>query len=663
MKKTFFILFVAFATFPVFSQGNVLNFEDVDDIRNTATSFSNGTVIRTRNYDQAYEGGGAFYTIETSSLADNGGEIIKITGTTKIARLVKNQRINIKQFGAKADDSSDNSQEIQAAVDYCLENYIRELYIPEGIFRIDSGIIIENKMNALTGVADRPAGLYIIGEGISSSVIRNGNGQIGESMFKIDGVNSTTGHSAYIYGGGFEGILFDGFSKGNENNHGLEIKGWWNGTVKECQFNFFLGDGIRAVSEVQLHPDENPDFSASLNLKFEQVTIARNRGYGFNDHGSLDSSGDRIGQGAAQLTFEHCYISLNQKGGAFIQSSAVRFVTCSIASNGWYSEIVPNTNPGYGILYGGTSSTFNSRHKVENCEFDNNKTAHIAINAMTNSRFVGNRFINDDRETQEINPSETSIIFAPPQGVEVSNIVFQSNFFRTRNQGEFPSLTLFDWENTDRVRHIYVRNNSLKINQVGSNPLVNVTPYENYTNGNHHLKNNYVLRDNEFTDNERVTSNGTPPAFYIGSLNGFTSPNGLSAGNNMYNLIFDKPDPNIFGTGSNNTFVTNDHYNTTTGVFTCPKTGLYRIDVQITHLNVANNERARLHVRKNGNILFSDYAWGTGNYRLNQDISSTFFALEGDQITLETGRTGSGVVQLATPESYGFNRLNIRLEE
>jgi hypothetical protein len=623
-----------------------------------------GDVVRTRGYHDAGDGGSALYVVEDyTGIDDNGYDIIRVS-PSHIARLVKTQSINVKQFGAKGDNTGDDSQDIQAAIDYCLQNLIQELHIPKGVYLMGNTVTISNYGNGISSQPTRPSHLSILGEGAASTVLKN-NGSLSGSMLKVNGIYNLTA-STYLNGGSIEDILFDGDHIGTDY-HGLEILAWWYGEVKNCKFQRFSGDGIRVTSNTVI--DSNPDFSASLSLKFTRVGIERCKGYGFNDEGSQN-----IGQGSPSSIFEHCIFILNRKGGAYVQSSAMRFINCSFASNGWFAEgDIHNPDDAYGIFYGGTSSTFNARHIVEGCEFDNNKTAHIGINSMSNSVFRANRFIHDDRNPistnpTKIEPSPVSIIFDPNNTNKViKNVEFRSNFFRTVNNGTFPNLTLFEWVSRDLVSHIYVQNNSFTDNTVypNPNPEVNLTAYKSHDNENMHLKNNYVLRDNNFVIGKKVTSNGTPPAFYIGSINENTYPHGQPTGGSMYRLYFNRPIPNIFHGGqSNNSFVENKHYNTSTGVFTCPETGLYRIDVQLTLRNVPINQQVRLHVRKNGNLLFSDYVWGTGNSRINTDLSSSFFALKGDEIYLEIGESGAGrTLEIEQYENYGFNRLNIRLEE
>ena len=663
MKKRISTIMFMLLACTVFSQDYIFNLEDVDDIRTSSINFVAKDIIRTQGYYLPNDGGSALYIVESnSSLLDNGSDIIRIS-TNYIARLVKNQLINVKQFGAKGDLNFNSTQYLQNAIDFCIDNWISDLHIPEGIFRVSQSLVIANKSNGFSNVDTRPAGINLIGKGTNHTIFRSWSGHTGP-MIKVQGLANNGSNfisSTYINGGSIKGIEFQGVAQGGVNNHGIEILAWWNANIKDCKISGFNGDGIRVISDVSV--DSNPDFSASVNGKFENLIIERNKGYGFNDNGSILNPGTQnekvIGQGSPHAIFEHCIFILNEKGGAFIQSSAMSFTSCSIAANGWYSEIVPNSNVGYGLFYAGSNSTFNGRHIVQNCEFDNNKTAHIAINSMSNSRFIGNRFIHDDRNTSEINPSNVSVIFDPNLDREViKNVEFKSNFFRTVNKGEFPALTLFDWKTTDNVSHIYIENNSYTDNTLAPVTKVSLTTFNNYMHGNHHLKNNYVLKDNNFVPSKKVTSYGTPPPFYLGSIQSNTYPSG-SPGGVMYPLSFNQPDHYVFHSSApQNSFLENIHYNTSNGVFTCPETGMYRLDVQVTLRDILSNQKAMLHVKKNGNMLTADYVWGTSNVRTNLDISTKFFARKGDEIHLEIGHTGSNLLVIE-PLQYGFNRLNI----
>lgn len=654
MKKFFYLFWVLSSTLYSFAQADfVYNFETVDDIRTTSIVLVEKDAIRTQGHGQTGDNGGAYYVIENnSSDTDNDGDVIRINSTL-IARLVPNNDVNVKQFGAKGDNVNDDTQEIQNAIDYCMSNQINELKIPSGTYRISNTLKVVNELVLdIYGnpVVTRPSGIYISGSGVNSTIIRSLSGLTGP-MLEFDGVPTK---GAYINSGGLEGILFDGGNVGGDDNHGLTYLGWWYGAVKNCKFQNFKGDGVRQISDLTVDP--NPDWSASLNIEFQKVGIERCHGYAFNN---------TEGQGAPSHVFDQCIFVLCKKGGAYIQSSAVKFLNCSFAAIGWSSEMASDMTAGdaYGIHFGGNSLTFNSRHVVEGCEFDNNKTAHIACSYLANSRIANNRFIYEYRPSDgsAVDPIQNSeaIVFAPGSIDEaVRNVEFTSNFFRiySASPSTFNQAILFNWEHTANVFNVFIKlstisNNSPSIG--GGLQYVNITPYKGYSNSNHHIKNNYVIDNRGIGADNTIVSYGSPAPFYIGTINPATpAPDGSNGDLDV--LIYDTPDP-IF----DNSNFKNLHYNTSTGIFTCPYSGFYKIDVSVTVRDLMVNKQARLHIRKNGMIVFYDYVWGTGNSRINMDYSTRFYANEGDEIFVEIGTDDTLIIE----PMQGFNRLVIELDD
>lgn len=653
MRKLLSILLIVFVTNTQAQSDYVYNLESVNDIRTSSLTFVEQDAIRTQGHYSSNDGGGAYYVVESDNVStDNDGDIVRIS-TTLIARLVPDNRVNVKQFGAVGNNTSDDTQSIQNAIDYCVSNMIKDLEIPSGTYRISNSLIIENEL-VLDGenlpIVTRPSGIFIHGNGVNSSILRSTSSHVGP-MLEIKGVPTS---GAYINGGGLDGILFDGANAGNSTNHGLTYIGWWYGKVKNCKFQNFKGDGIRQNSDLTVNP--NPDWSASLNIGFEKVGIERCEGFGFNN---------TEGQGAPSHVFDQCIFTFCKKGGALIQSSANKFLNCSFHASGWSSESAIDMNEGnaFAIHYAGNSLTFNSRHIVEGCEFDNNLTAHIACSYLSNSRISNNRFIHEYRpySGNDINPipDSKSIIFAPFSANEaMRNVEFTSNFFRIYSDAPstFNSITLFDWENTVNVINIHLKMNTISNNSTtdpfSGEQYVDITPFEGFDVGNSHIKNNYIIDNRGIGADKNIVSFGTPPPFYIGTIDPSSAPPNGSNGN-LDVLKFDVPDP-LF----DNFNFKNIHYNTSTGIFTCPHTGFYKIDVNVTLRDLLVNEQARLHVKKNGSILFHDYVWGTGNSRINMDFSTKFFANSGDEILIEIGSDGD----LTIEPIQGFNRLSIELD-
>lgn len=100
-----------------------------------ATNFTDGSYAKTLGYYTRNDKGGATYKIRTKTQADTANEmtLIALNDTTLIAELVLNPCMNVKQFGAKGDGITNDTSNIQCALDQ-----VKNVRIPAGTYMVDA---------------------------------------------------------------------------------------------------------------------------------------------------------------------------------------------------------------------------------------------------------------------------------------------------------------------------------------------------------------------------------------------------------------------------------------------------------------------------------------------------------------------------------------------
>ena len=113
----------------------ILSFDNVSDMK-SAENLVNGSTTHTLGYYNINDGGEAFYKIRTITNEDivDEGKIIALNDNTLIAELMDNGVINIKQFGAVGDGTTDDTAKIQNAIDHLSSG--DTLYIPKGNYSV-----------------------------------------------------------------------------------------------------------------------------------------------------------------------------------------------------------------------------------------------------------------------------------------------------------------------------------------------------------------------------------------------------------------------------------------------------------------------------------------------------------------------------------------------
>jgi len=120
----------------------IISPDNVDDMKDT--NLTPGQYAETRGYHEAGDGGGAKYLIQTlaefGSTPDGYGDHLLTNGN--VAKKVKSNYINVKQFGAVGDASTDDALPLQAAFDRAQADIGNTVFVPKGTFMTTATLYI-----------------------------------------------------------------------------------------------------------------------------------------------------------------------------------------------------------------------------------------------------------------------------------------------------------------------------------------------------------------------------------------------------------------------------------------------------------------------------------------------------------------------------------------
>lgn len=110
----------------------VRSYESIAQMK-TDTKLKEGYHVKTKGYYEANDGGnGEYIIVDDETLVDDGGSIHVLTNGLR-AKLIITDSINVKVFGAKGDNETDDTLSIQNSIDV-----LNKAIIPEGTFIVST---------------------------------------------------------------------------------------------------------------------------------------------------------------------------------------------------------------------------------------------------------------------------------------------------------------------------------------------------------------------------------------------------------------------------------------------------------------------------------------------------------------------------------------------
>ena len=169
---------------------NILNMQ-------SDTTLKEGMHVKTKGYYTPNdEGHGEYIIVNDSTLVSDNGSIHTLINGLKAMLLIDNNTINVKQFGAKGDDNTDDTLAIQTALN--IEN--TDVFIPNGTYLVSTLIInrtikLYGNSNKLTVIKSIPNNTYdsviqVVNSGLNYTEISNiyVNGNRTNNTHKINGI-------------------------------------------------------------------------------------------------------------------------------------------------------------------------------------------------------------------------------------------------------------------------------------------------------------------------------------------------------------------------------------------------------------------------------------------------------------------------------------------
>lgn len=146
----------------------VWGFDNVADMK-ASTNLINGSYAQTLGYYAKNDGGEGLYKIRTITNEDsvNGGTIIAMDDVSLVAELiVEDNQVNIKQFGAKAEEGEDATTYIQTAL-----NSGYNVIIPEGTFYVSDTLVVGTQGISVKGCGKNSVIRLIEGSSVTGNAI------------------------------------------------------------------------------------------------------------------------------------------------------------------------------------------------------------------------------------------------------------------------------------------------------------------------------------------------------------------------------------------------------------------------------------------------------------------------------------------------------------
>lgn len=429
--------------------------------------------------------------------------------------------VNVKDYGASGIDidGNDDTDPIQQAINFVTDAGGGEVYVPEGIYRINPlensegrGLILKDNVHFL--LAD-------------NAILKTiPNNQDNHTLLWIVNQRNIT-----VEGGTLLGERYEHTSNTGEWGHGILIRdNAKNITIKNIKLSQFWGDGIEILSSYGASPiDGHVEKVRPENIFIDNISCIDNRRQGISivsglnieitnsnfthtngvePHAGIDIEPTEVGDFCKNILIKNCIFEDNEGEGILIHSGMLMST---------WQDIENEIN---------SKKLFNVTDvKIEDCKFNNNKRSGISIRrkfskniSIDNCTFSGNgTTTNSEFEVCH----ESSLIF-------LRNCIFQkrgnltqtaitiinaSNVYISNNKIYDLNMIIYAYNSPDifsvnelNNENIYINNNLLYITDgFSNNQLFNVATYDNFTISNLQFMKNYITATNPISHTKEIS--------------------------------------------------------------------------------------------------------------------------------------------------------------
>lgn len=293
------------------------SYDSVADLK-ADTKLKAGYHVKTKGYATAGDGGQATYIIvDDNTLIDDGGSIHQLNNGLK-AVIDETSEINVKQFGAKGDGTTNDTQAFASATAKGLD-----IYVPAGTYMVSSIVLAQNET--------------IRGEGWAKTFIKSiANNTQTAIITCVENAMRTQIRDLAIHGNRdnnanvIDGIHLYKTTSGNDTH----------AFINNVRTSFCSGNGIKMTKQ--------------LESRISHCVANNNALNGI------------IYVNTSDAVIEDTTCSSNDQNGIRITTGANRIVNCKCFYNGFNGTLGYTDTRYSGFYIGGANNTINSCHAQEN---------------------------------------------------------------------------------------------------------------------------------------------------------------------------------------------------------------------------------------------------------------------------------------------------------